>query len=109
MDAHLMQTPHIIMDSLLCPLGKESPYIFSKFNLLITDTLLIKTLSMAPLVSLLTGFDSVKKQPHKFRSLLPVSVVILHTAVKHFDWPALLIIVIFWKAVQNQNANKITK
>ena len=31
-------------------LRKESPYIFSKFNPLITDTLLIQTLSMGPSV-----------------------------------------------------------
>ena len=36
-------------------LGKESPYIFTTFNLLNTDTMLILTLSMAPLVSI--GFD----------------------------------------------------
>ena len=41
------------MDSLLCPLGKENPYIFSKFNPLNTDTLLIQALSMAPSVSVL--------------------------------------------------------
>ena len=35
-------------------LGKESPYIFSKFNPLSTDTSLIWTLSMAPSVSILT-------------------------------------------------------
>ena len=35
-------------------LGKESPYISSKFNLLNTDTPLIRILSMAPLVSVLT-------------------------------------------------------
>ena len=32
-------------------------YIFSKFNPLNTDTPLIRTLSMTPLVSVLTGFD----------------------------------------------------
>ena len=38
-------------------IGKESPHIFSKFNLLIfnTDTPLIRILSMAPSVSILTG------------------------------------------------------
>ena len=51
MDTRLIQTPH-----LLC-LGKESPYIFSKFNLLNTNTQLIRTLSMAPLVTVLAGFD----------------------------------------------------
>ena len=44
---------NIIMDSLLCPLEKESPYIFCKFNPLNTDTSLIRTLSMAPSVSIL--------------------------------------------------------
>ena len=34
-------------------LGKESPYTFSKFNLLNTDTSLIWTLSMAPSVSII--------------------------------------------------------
>ena len=48
----------IIMGNLLCP-WKKSPYIFSKFNPLYTDTQLIWTLSMAPLVSALTGFDSL--------------------------------------------------
>ena len=37
--------------------GKESPYICSKFNPLNTDTLLIRILSIAPSVSLLTEFD----------------------------------------------------
>ena len=40
-------------------LEKKSPDIFSKFNPLYTDTPLIWTLSMAPLVSALTGFDSL--------------------------------------------------
>ena len=35
--------------------GEESPYIFSSFNSHNTDTILILTLSMAPLVSI--GFD----------------------------------------------------
>ena len=39
-------------------LGKECPPIFSKFNPLNTDTSLIRRLSMAPLVSVLKGFDS---------------------------------------------------
>ena len=40
-------------------LWKESPYIFSKFNPLNTDTPLIPTLSMTPSVSVLTEFDCV--------------------------------------------------
>ena len=39
-------------------LGKECPHMFSKFNPLNTDTSLIRRLSMAPLVSVLKGFDS---------------------------------------------------
>ena len=39
-------------------LGKECPHIFSKFNPLNTDTSLIRRLSMAPLESVLKGFDS---------------------------------------------------
>ena len=35
------------------------PYIFSKFNLLNTDTPLIGTLSMLPSVSVLTEFDCI--------------------------------------------------
>ena len=42
-------------------LGKESPYISSKFNLLNTDTPLIRILSMAPSVSVLTEFDCTWK------------------------------------------------
>ena len=39
---------------------KESPYIFSKFNPLNTDTLLIFTLSMAPSVAVLTGLECTR-------------------------------------------------
>ena len=46
-------------------LGKESPYTFSKFNLLNTDTSLIWTLSMAPSVSILTSFDSKCEEGHR--------------------------------------------
>ena len=35
------------------------PYIFSKFNPLNTNTLLIRTLSKVPSVSVLTGFDNI--------------------------------------------------
>ena len=45
------------MDGLDYPWRKKSPYIFSKFKPLNTDTLLIQTLYMAPSVSVLTGFD----------------------------------------------------
>ena len=38
-------------------LGRESPYIISKFNLLNTDIPLIQTLSMVPSVAVLTGLD----------------------------------------------------
>ena len=38
-------------------MGEENPYIFTNFNPLNTDTPLIRTLSMAPSVTVLTGFD----------------------------------------------------
>ena len=38
-------------------LGKESPYIFSKFNPLNTDTLLIWSLPVVPSMFVLMGFD----------------------------------------------------
>ena len=38
-------------------LGKDSPYIFTKFNPLNTDTPLVRTFSMAPSESVLTGFE----------------------------------------------------
>ena len=37
-----------ITDSLLCSLGKESPYIFSKVNPLNTDTSLLRTVCCVP-------------------------------------------------------------
>ena len=40
--------------------GKESPYICSKINPLNTDSPLIRTLSIAPTVSLLTEFDGTE-------------------------------------------------
>ena len=52
----------VVMDCLHCPLWKSLPYIFSKFNLLDTDTQLIWTLSVAPSVSMLMQFDcKIKK------------------------------------------------
>ena len=41
-------------------LGKESAYIFSKINPLNTDTRLIRTLSMAHSMSVLTGIYCTK-------------------------------------------------
>ena len=55
-DTLFIQTPHYYGQFALS-LGKESPYIFSKFNLLNTDTLLRLTFSMAPSVTVLPGFD----------------------------------------------------
>ena len=47
-----------ITDSLLCPWEKKAlTLFFSKFKPLNTDTLLMWTLSMAPSLSVLTGFD----------------------------------------------------
>ena len=41
-------------------LGKETPYIFSKFNSLYTHTLLIWILSLGPSVFIVMGFLTVK-------------------------------------------------
>ena len=57
-DAHLVQKAYYYGQFALS-LGKESPYTFSKFNLLNTDNLLIWTLSMAPLVSILKRLDYI--------------------------------------------------
>ena len=59
MDTHLIQTPHYYVKFALS-LGKEIPYIFSKFNLLNIDTLLIQVVYAfyGPSV---TGFDCAKK------------------------------------------------
>ena len=55
-DTRLIRTPHNYGQFSLS-LGKESPHIFSKFNPLNTrDSPLIRTLSIAPSVSLLTGY-----------------------------------------------------
>ena len=56
MNTLFMQSAHYYGQFALS-LGKESPYIFSKFNLLNTDTLLRLTFSMAPSVTVLPGFD----------------------------------------------------
>ena len=41
------------------PLERGCPYIFSQFNPLNTSTPIIRTLTMAPSVSFLTGFDNI--------------------------------------------------
>ena len=52
-------------------LGKESPYIFSKFDPLYADTRLLQTLSMGPSVSVLMEFDCTKWYvSHSFLSFL---------------------------------------
>ena len=55
MSATLIWTPNYYGQFTLS-LGKESPFISLKFNPLNTDSLLIRTLSMAPLVSVFIGF-----------------------------------------------------
>ena len=45
-------------------LGKESSYIFSKFNPLNTDTPFIRTLSMVPSLFALTEFDCTLSTSH---------------------------------------------
>ena len=65
-DTRLIRTAHYLVLFALS-LGKESPNIFSKFNLLNTDTPLKGTLCVAPSVSILTGFDCTKIAPwHSF-------------------------------------------
>ena len=55
MDTCLIWTPHYYRQFALS-LGKETPYIFSKFNLFNTDTLLICTLCMhTPSLSVIMG------------------------------------------------------
>ena len=56
MDTRLIRTPHYYGQFVLF-LGKKTPYIFSKFNPLNTDTSLIRTISTDPSMSVLTGFD----------------------------------------------------
>ena len=55
-DTHLIRSPHYYRQFALS-LGNESPYSFSKFKPLITDTPSIQTLSMASSVSVETGID----------------------------------------------------
>ena len=52
----LIHTPHYYRQFALS-LGKGSGYTFSKFDLLKTDTPLMRTLSVAPSVSTLGGCD----------------------------------------------------
>ena len=75
MDTSLLWTPawygHLIIT------GKEIAYIFSKFNLLNTGTLLIQTLSMAPSVSVLTEFGCTWQECEKvFSSYVHRSVTL---------------------------------
>ena len=55
MDTSLVQTPHYITHSLLCPWGKKI------LTLSLNSTHLIRTLSTGPSVSVLTGFDCKTK------------------------------------------------
>ena len=52
-DTCLIQTPHY--GQFVLSLGKECPYILSKFNRLNTDTSFIRTLFMVPSLFALTG------------------------------------------------------
>ena len=61
-DTCLIRTPDYCGQFVLS-LEKENPFIFSKFNPLNTDTLLIQTLSMALSVSTLTGFAYTVNSP----------------------------------------------
>ena len=92
MDTRLTQTPCYYRQFTLS-LGNSLPYIFSKFNLLNSDTSLIWTLSMSPSVSILTEFDcifrrAVVNQESVYCLLLPTTQ---HSACEnswHFPtWP----------------------
>ena len=73
----LIRTPH---GQFTLSLGKESPDIFSKVYPLNTDTPLKRTPSVAPEVSVLTGFDCTT-----FRFLLEVVFrFILERAIKRY-------------------------
>ena len=54
---HLIRTPQSLLWTVF--LVPSPAYIFSKFNPLDTNTLLIRTLSMAPSVSVLTGIGCI--------------------------------------------------
>ena len=58
-DTCLIRTPDYCRQFVLS-LEKENPFIFSNFNPLNMETLLISTLSMALSVSILTGFDYIQ-------------------------------------------------
>ena len=55
----VIQDTRLILTGCFVP-GERKPSYFSKFRPVNTDTPLIRTLSMAPSVSVLTGFDCIK-------------------------------------------------
>ena len=55
----VIQDTRLILTGCFVP-GERKPSYFSKFRPVNTDTPLIRTLSMAPSVSVLTGFDWIK-------------------------------------------------
>ena len=77
-DTLLLQTPHYYRQFALS-LGKESPYVFSRFDPLNMDTPLIQTLLMDPSVSQLMGFDcsNVLVNTHKILMNLPNFILLL--------------------------------
>ena len=78
-DTRLIRTPHYYRQFALS-LGKESPYIFTKFIPLKTNTPLIRTPSRAPSVSVVTEIDYSYFFPF-FNCSLRLRIVIykLHT------------------------------
>ena len=84
MDTRLIWTPHHY-GQLALSLGKESPCIFSKFNLLSTDTPLIWTLSMTPSVSVLTRF-TVQNPYSQCRSRVPPKITLMNWLFEKWIW-----------------------
>ena len=102
----LIWTPHYYGHSVA--LGKESSYIFSKFNPLYTDTLSIRKLSMVPSVSLLTYVlvwnrvsKIIKPLFLRFWTNEPLYRVILSLGV-------VLVACLFWLLVQDAQKARLS-
>ena len=64
-EPRFIRTPRVLTDSF----SHRNPYIFSKFNQLYRDTPFILTLSTAPSVSVLIGFDNLVPRVLSYPSL----------------------------------------
>ena len=94
-DTCLILTPHYY-GQIALSLGKQSLYIFSEFNAINTDTLLIRTLFMAPSVSVwkevnLLAIATTKKVQRywtKINSLFPhrVNLLLIQVGFKSLSY-----------------------